>query len=129
MRVLVFTLVACARGTGVLEAALLASKHATAPFVHKSPAPDAHPNVTLRAVLEPFANRLRPPYVKFTRGDGEALDRTLSFRRGQSRSVRHGRWKWLDGRLFDLDADPRETTDLAGEHPAVAGRLATVADG
>ena len=63
------------------------------------------------------------------RGDGEALDRTLSFRRGQSRSVRHGRWKWLDGRLFDLDADPRETIDLAGEHPAVAGRLATVADG
>lgn len=30
---------------------------------------------------------------------------------------RNHRWKWIGGRLFDLDADPGETRDVADEHP------------
>jgi hypothetical protein len=41
--------------------------------------------------------------------------------------VREGRWKWIDGRLYDLDADPRETTDVAAGNPDVASRLAETA--
>lgn len=56
-----------------------------------------------------------------------ALERSLRFRQGRSRSVREGRWKWLDGRLFDLESDPRETSDVAAGHPEVAARLAAIA--
>ena len=61
------------------------------------------------------------------RGDDAERSRSLRFRHGRSRSVREGRWKWLDGRLFDLEADPRETTDLAEAHPDVAAGLAATA--
>ncbi len=47
---------------------------------------------------------------------------------GERWAVREGNWKLLDageGRmLFDLAADPGETTDLASKHPDVAERLA-----
>ncbi len=64
------------------------------------------------------------------------------------RSVRSGRWKWIDGRepvhfgrpssgtypaageapgqLYDLDADPRETTNVAAAHPEVVARLRAI---
>jgi arylsulfatase B len=61
------------------------------------------------------------------RGDAEGLDRRLRFRQGRSRSVREERWKWIDGRLYDLAADPRETTDVAATNPDVAARLAEAA--
>jgi arylsulfatase A-like enzyme len=61
------------------------------------------------------------------RGDGNELDRRLRFRQGRTRSVREGRWKWIDDRLYDLDADPRETTDVAAANPDVATRLAEAA--
>jgi uncharacterized sulfatase len=44
-------------------------------------------------------------------------------------AVRHERWKLLceydgsEARLYDLDADPGETTDLSARHPDVAKRL------
>ncbi len=94
---------------------------------------------------------VRPPAgVTF---DGEALPRTLLgsgedsrrtplfFRRPPDRgsfsgvanlpdlAVRHGRWKLMceyDGsraELYDLEADPGETRDVAAQHPAEAARL------
>lgn len=44
-------------------------------------------------------------------------------------AVREGRWKLRNSQsdetwvLFDLEADPRETTDLSAQHPEVADRL------
>jgi arylsulfatase A-like enzyme len=61
------------------------------------------------------------------RGDAEDLERRLRFRQGRTRSVREGRWKWIDGRLHDLRADPTETDDVAGANPEVASRLAEAA--
>jgi arylsulfatase A len=34
-----------------------------------------------------------------------------------------GRYKLVDGELFDLEADPGETTDLAARHPEIVRRL------
>ena len=60
-------------------------------------------------------------------GDTDAIERSMTWRRGRSRSVRDDRWKWHDGRLHDLESDPRETTDIAADHPEVAERLAAIA--
>ena len=59
---------------------------------------------------------------------GAELDRTIAFRRGKSRAVREGDWKWIDGRLYDLVNDPGETTDLAGTHPQRAARLQALSE-
>jgi arylsulfatase A len=49
-------------------------------------------------------------------------DRTIYF---SDRGVRQGKWKLLNGQLFNLAADPQETTDLAGKYPEVRDRLVT----
>ncbi len=67
-----------------------------------------------------------------TGGTGPSADRHLYWEYssgGGSRAVRFGRWKAIQLRqkqdpkgatlLFDLDADPNETTDLAARHPEV----------
>ena len=38
-------------------------------------------------------------------------------------AVRRGSWKWVEDMLFDLDADPGETTDRSAAFPAVAAEL------
>ncbi|MCA9259438.1 MAG: sulfatase-like hydrolase/transferase, partial [Planctomycetales bacterium] len=56
------------------------------------------------------------------------LDRRLYFAHGDGRGVRDGKWKaskrakhgW---ELFDIEADPGETTDISGHHPDVLNRL------
>lgn len=71
------------------------------------------------------------------RSDATASDRTVFWRNtrlGGQRAVRQGKWKYLrvdkappsdrmradTGEfLFDLDADPRETTNLATKHPDI----------
>lgn len=39
-------------------------------------------------------------------------------------AIRHGKWKLVGDKLFNLEADPKEQTDLAATHPEVAQRLA-----
>jgi arylsulfatase A-like enzyme len=45
-------------------------------------------------------------------------------------AVRTRHWKWYDGRLYDLEHDPRETRDTAERHPDVerdlAGKLVAI---
>lgn len=66
------------------------------------------------------------------RGDHAPTDRTLFWRQppaesGAAAAARRGRWKYLkigaDERLFDLEADPGEKTDLKQHHPAVIREL------
>lgn len=35
-----------------------------------------------------------------------------------------GKWKLVGGKLHDLEADPREKTDVAGKHPEIVAKLA-----
>ena len=56
--------------------------------------------------------------------------------RGFSQAVRSGRWKAVRPRsadapleLYDLDADPAESRDLAADEPEVAQRLAALMAG
>jgi arylsulfatase A-like enzyme len=44
--------------------------------------------------------------------------------RPRTAAVRTGRWKWYDGRLYDLEHDPRETRDMAVRRPDVERNLA-----
>ena len=74
MRVLVLALVAPALGLSVLEDAMLASEHAIAPIFFEAVTQDPSPDLTLRDLLEPFEDRLRQPYVKFSQGSGEPAD-------------------------------------------------------
>jgi arylsulfatase A-like enzyme len=70
--------------------------------------------------LRPLIERDRP------------VDRYLFAGQGKMRTVSDGRYKLLldlrsgERRLFDLDADPGETADLAAEQPQVAAELAAV---
>ena len=54
-----------------LRAALRAAEHAEAPFAVLATDDARPPMVTLRSLLRPFADRLGPPFVKFTLGAGE----------------------------------------------------------
>ena len=53
---------------------------------------------------------------------------TMFWERRDQRAARVGDWKWVDmpgagGGLFDLAADPGETTDLSAARPAVLARV------
>ena len=53
---------------------------------------------------------------------------SMFWERRDRRAARVGDWKWVDmpgagGGLFDLSADPRETTDLSAARPAVLARV------
>lgn len=41
----------------------------------------------------------------------------------REKAVRQGRWKWLNGELYDLEADPAESEDLAVERPEIAAAM------
>jgi arylsulfatase A-like enzyme len=42
----------------------------------------------------------------------------------REQAVRRGRWKWLNGELYDLESDPGETKNLAEAKPEIASQLA-----
>jgi arylsulfatase A-like enzyme len=59
---------------------------------------------------------------------GANAGRALYWRRGVAAAVRSGKWKLIRSEgnptlLFDLEADPSETRDLAAERPEVVSRL------
>jgi arylsulfatase len=79
-----------------------------------------------------FAALLRGE-VQATRSESE----TLAFEHGGQRAVFRGKWKalWMrapngigDWQLFDLAADPGETTDLAAANPELMAELAAAYD-
>ena len=72
------------------------------------------------------------------RGEAPSQDRTLFFGTGDVRAVRRGKWKFLptaepswknpyvrEPMLFDLEADPGETTNVISEFPQIGGELET----
>ncbi len=65
-----------------------------------------------------------------TDGSASLTQRALYWRQQPVRAARKGKWKLIEAagqgpaRLYDLEADPDETTDLAGDHPDIAARLA-----
>ena len=74
-----------------------------------------------RSLLSPEGSELRPIFSETTR-------------RGNLRSVVLGRWKLVrdlagsSEHLYDLDADPAERRDVAGEHPEERARLGDYLD-
>jgi arylsulfatase A-like enzyme len=68
---------------------------------------------------------LRPVIDRGQNHDQIATSTTAGFR-----SARNDRFKWIEdlnagvGRLYDLDLDPNETTDVSAEHPRVVDQLA-----
>jgi arylsulfatase A len=79
-----------------------------------APAPKQLDGVNLLPMLVGDASWVRPPL----------------FLGGKPNTVRVGRWKrHASGALYDLDADPSESTDVAAAHPEEVARLAkAVAD-
>jgi arylsulfatase A len=67
---------------------------------------------------------------------GQPLHEALIFQAGNGDlALRQGRWKYIapekegvSGQLYDLDADPRETQDLAAANPPIAAALAALLD-
>jgi arylsulfatase A-like enzyme len=79
-----------------------------------------------------FAALLRGE-IQATRSEAE----TLAFAHGGQRAVFRGKWKalWMQApngagnwQLFDLAADPGETTDLAAANPELISELAAAYD-
>jgi arylsulfatase A-like enzyme len=57
----------------------------------------------------------------FTGGPRVGTDRIIYF---SDHGVRDGRYKLLNDKLFDIEADPQESHDVSAEHPDVHKRLA-----
>ena len=53
-------------------------------------------------------------------GGAAVPDRPIYFK---NNCVREGRWKLFDGKLYDLDADLQEQTDVAAANPDIVARL------
>ncbi len=55
-------------------------------------------------------------------GGARIPDRPICFPKD---TIRFGKWKMSGGRLYDLETDLRETTNLAGRYPEEVKRLGT----
>jgi arylsulfatase A-like enzyme len=49
-------------------------------------------------------------------------ERTIQF---SDRGIRQGKWKWLNGSLYDIETDPTESKDVGDANPEVRDRLAS----
>jgi arylsulfatase len=58
---------------------------------------------------------------------GTTIDRDVFWSFRGVRALRRGRWKLLDRRLYDLEADPAERRDVAAEHPDIVRELSAAA--
>jgi len=56
---------------------------------------------------------------------GEARERDLFWQQGQKRAFRRGPWKLVGEQLFQVEQDPAEKADLAGQKPALRSELST----
>jgi arylsulfatase A-like enzyme len=55
-----------------------------------------------------------------TGGPPVGAERAIYF---SDRGVREGRFKLLNDKLYDIEADPQESTDVSAQHPDVRERL------
>jgi len=53
-------------------------------------------------------------------GGAKVADRPICF---PKQTIRLGKWKLNDGKLYDIEADPGEKSDLASQHPDIVERL------
>jgi arylsulfatase A-like enzyme len=61
--------------------------------------------------------------VRYVAGEAPPPPPAVAALDGGGTALRSQEWKWVQRTLFDLTADPGETTDVAERHPAVADEL------
>ena len=66
--------------------------------------------------------------VALVEGRTEGPEQVLSKVDGGATSVRTARWKWAQKRLYDLQEDPGEKTDVQAAHPEQAAALRRLKD-
>jgi len=90
---------------------------------------DVLPTLAALAGTKPPADRIIDghdirPLLFGQPGAASPWDAFLYYQTNRLRAVRSGQWKlFADGRLYDLDADIGETTNVAKQHPDVVARL------
>ena len=103
------------RHAGAAVQAMVRSKDAASTIVSVLgfPIPPVFEGIDLVALLE---GRVPPPAIALSQMDGGGT------------SLRTHRWKWIRGRLYDLENDPGETRDLARMLPEREAELRRLRD-
>jgi arylsulfatase A-like enzyme len=85
---------------------------------------------TIAAITDSTHNGHGRPLLTLLRGEQGAkpvpIFSELIAERLPQRAVRLGSIKWIDGALYDLNTDPKETTDLAATRSQEAAQLAEI---
>ncbi len=113
-----------ATGTVVREPVTLADVSPTVLELAGLPVPSGLDGISLRQALRNGKAPIRPIYF-------ESLAGSLAFGWSPIEGVRRGKWKVIRGKdpeLYDLDADPHETNNLAGVDAPTAADLTALLD-